>query len=40
MVNHLLSLQTVFDMKVCKNKQAVSLKISKDLLNLFSNLVL
>lgn len=40
MINHLLPLQTVFSMNTCENKQAVSLKISKVMLNLFSNQVL
>lgn len=39
MINHVLPLQTVCNMNACKNKQAVSLKISKVVLNLFSNQV-
>lgn len=40
MINHLLPLKMVFHINTCTNKQVVSLKISKAMLNLFNNQVL
>lgn len=40
MINHLLSLQTAFDMNVYTTKQAVLLKTGKIILNIFSKHVL